>query len=74
MQLQVGKHYVTVSGLKARLTYVQPKDVQDAFPFIGHVRSGAEKFGMCWSLDGRNGETSAYDLHKEISEEAYAAP
>lgn len=62
MKLRTGTTYKTLSGLEARITYVQPKGVIDSFPYIGHVRSGTERFGVCWAEDGRAGETDAYSI------------
>lgn len=69
MQLAVQKKYTTTSGFVAHILFVQPHDVVDEYPFVGfvvHDTAPAEKYGMNWSRDGRCGESTAFDILKEL--------
>lgn len=71
LKLEVGKRFKTLCGLTAVITYRQPADVADSFPFVGHVISPAEenapeeKFGFSWCDDGRCSDSEAYEIVEE---------
>lgn len=72
--LAVGKTYKTVSGIPAKITYRQPDDVEDAFPFVGHTiyANGyssidpIQKNGHSWATDGRSSDSYAFDITEDI--------
>lgn len=72
MQIEVGKKYITDSGLIASVNVLSEFSGQRACPFFGHVTlASGEVFAVSWRPDGKyyeGGMQSKYDIVKEYKE------